>query len=145
MIVGPAEGADPSAGREARVSACRAYRDRLVLKLEGVDSPTAAAELGGMAVFAPADEVPALPDGEYWMARLRGMDVVDPRGGHLGRVEDVLETGGTDLLSVKDDAGREVLVPLARQIVLAVSEDARSIVVDLPEGLAELNRDGGGA
>lgn len=140
--MGSGDGAFAGAAREANVAACRAYRDRLVLKLEGVDSAAAAAELRGKAVLAPADELPLLPDGEYWIERLRGMDVVDSRGTRLGRVDDVVETGGTDLLSVKDEAGREMLVPLAREIVLAVSEDARRIVVALPEGLAELNREG---
>lgn len=123
-----------------RVEAARAYGGKLVLKLAGVDDPGAAEALRGAAVRVPAAELPALPAGEYWVARLRGLPVVDEAAGPLGWVEDVEETGGVDLLRVVGPGG-EVHIPLAGTIVTSI--DDRGIRVRLPEGLRELNREDG--
>ncbi|HKB17133.1 MAG TPA: hypothetical protein VKF62_13790, partial [Planctomycetota bacterium] len=88
------------------VEETRAYGDRLVLKLRGVDGAGAAAALRGRQVAAPPEEVPILPEGRYWVSRLLGARVADETRGDLGTVEDVVETGGTDLLLVREASGR---------------------------------------
>ena len=125
-------------GRSYRVEQARAYGDRLVLKLFGVADASAAAGLKGLEAAAPAGEVPILPEGRYWVSRLLGARVADEARGDLGLVTDVVETGGADLLLVREDSGRERLVPLAREIVLEIDEAAGRISVRLPEGLFEL-------
>jgi len=121
------------------VESARGYRDRLVLKLAGVETANQAEALRGCIVGVAPDEIPALPKDVYWMARLLGARVTDSSGKDFGRVEDIVETGGTDLLRVVDDAGTELLVPLAREIVTKIDEIAGTIVVSLPEGLQEIN------
>jgi 16S rRNA processing protein RimM len=121
------------------VESARAYRDRLVMKFVGVDDASQAEALRGCDVCASAEDVPPLPKGVYWAARLVGCRVEDAAGAELGRVEDVIETGGTDLLLVREAGGGEMLVPLASGIVTAVDEAAGTIVVSLPEGLREVN------
>jgi 16S rRNA processing protein RimM len=135
VLVGGAGGAAPGEPARYEVEKSRAYRDRLVLKLKGVDDPTGADALKGRWVLAPAEQVPALPAGTYWVERLVGLDVVDERGEELGRVEDVTATGGVDLLVVRKPRGGEILVPLAESIVLEIDESAKRVRVRLPEGL----------
>jgi 16S rRNA processing protein RimM len=129
-----------------RVASSRAYRDRLVLKLEGIDRADAAARLKGMnAVVAEGDE-PELPENVYHVARLVGMEVRDEAGGLIGKVSDVMPTAGADLLIValsaarEDRKGEEAMIPLTEEIVLEVLEDENRIIVRLPEGLLDLNR-----
>lgn len=119
------------------VESARAYRDRLVVKLRGVDDPTAAERLRGAIVAAPEDQIPDLPDGVYYVARLVGLKVRDEEGRALGIVRDVLPTGGVDVLEVEEEDGKELLVPLAREIVLEVSQEEGFLTVRLPEGLRE--------
>jgi 16S rRNA processing protein RimM len=130
------DAADPEP-EEFGVEGARAYRDRLVLKLVGLDTPGEVETRRGRWILAPPDEVPDLPAGTYYVERLRGLHVEDARRGPLGRVADVLETGGADLLVVEGEGGRELLIPFAGTIVLEVREDLGTIRVDLPEGLAE--------
>jgi 16S rRNA processing protein RimM len=125
-------------GRPFRVDHARAYTDRLVLKLAGIEDAGAAVGLKGLEAAAPPGEVPILPEGRYWVSRLLGARVADEARGDLGTVEDVVETGGTDLLLVREGSGRERLVPLAREFVVGIDEAAGIIRVRLPEGLYEL-------
>lgn len=126
-----------------KVESARAYRDRLVLKLEGVDDAGKAAVLRGNEVTALAEDVPRLPRGVYWVERLVGAQVMDAILGDIGRVKDVVETGGVDLLLVEDSCGVETLVPLVGEFVTAIDDASGTIRLTLPEGLRGLNaRDG---
>ena len=77
------------------VEAARAYRDRLVVKLAGVNDAREAASLRGCEVAAHAEDVPRLPEDVYWVERLVGARVVDAILGDIGRVMDVVETAGS--------------------------------------------------
>ena len=131
----------PEATRFYEVQRARTYRDRLVLKLRGVDDASAAEALKGARVMAPAGAEPELPAGEYFAAGLLGLAVVDEAGHRLGVVRDVVPTGGTDLLLVGGDDGAEDewMVPMAREIVRQVDAEGGRLVVRLPEGLRYLN------
>jgi 16S rRNA processing protein RimM len=122
------------------VESSRAYGGKLVLKLQGLDDPGAAEAWRGADVRIPAEEVPSLGPGEFWVAQLCGLPVVDEAAGPLGRVEDVEQTGGVDLLRVVGPGG-EVHIPLAGEIVTSIDE--HGVRVRLPEGLLDLNRESG--
>jgi 16S rRNA processing protein RimM len=142
LLRGPGDAG--AAGSPREVVSARAYRDRLVLKFRGIDDPGAAEALRGLEIAAVAEDVPALPSGVYWIERLIGALVEDSAGRALGRVEDVIETGGADLLIVRDSSGREILVPLAEEIVTQIDPRAGTIRVRLPEGLEDVNAEGSG-
>lgn len=138
------QGSGPGiAGDSRQVESARAYRDRLVLKLAGVNDATEAAALRGRDVLAPAEDVPRLPQDVYWVERLVGARVTDAVLGDIGRVADVIEAGGGDLLIVKDDQGVETLIPMVREFVTAIDEASGTIRLALPEGLRGLNAEGG--
>ena len=119
------------------VEASRAYKDRLILKLKGVDDPGAAAGFKGLTVWVAGDAVPELPEGEYFLERLIGKTVRE-NGKALGTVFDVHEAGGTHVLVVKTETGGELMIPLVTEMVKEVEEAGSSIHVVLPEGLKEL-------
>ncbi len=121
------------------------YRGKVVLRLRGIDSAEAAAGLVGCDILLPCNRLVALPAGNYYIFELVGMRVRTRDGRDLGRVEDVIETGGTPLLQIGradgeagSQRGREVLLPAARAICVNIDTAAGSITVDPPEGLLEL-------
>ena len=134
----------PSVDAPRRVESARAYRDRLVLKLAGIDDANAAEALRGSDVLAIAEDVPRLPQGVYWMDRLVGARVRDAALGDLGLVTDVVDTGGSSVLVVEDGNGIETLVPLVKEFVTKIDETSGLILVAIPEGLRGLNASGGG-
>lgn len=138
LVGGSAEGDDH---RPFEVAGVRFYRDRLVLKLRGVDDPSAADALKGRTVLVPPEEVPGLRENEHYAARLVGLRVVlAPTGENLGKVTDVVATGGADVLVVEEADGHELLVPMASEIVVEIVEREGRIAVNLPPGLRSLNR-----
>jgi ribosomal 30S subunit maturation factor RimM len=56
----------------------------------------------------------------------------------VGTVREVLHTGGeAPVLVIRDERGRENLVPLAESICVEIDVEAKLIRVDAPEGLLE--------
>lgn len=142
-----AAGSKSAAAEPRTVRSARAYRDRLVLALAGIEDASTAAALRGNVVSVAPSEAPRLPRGQYWRAALVGMEVLHP-GGVVGRVVDILITAGPDLLVIRADASpsgssHEILVPWVDEIVESVSETERRIVIRPPEGLLELDREAG--
>jgi 16S rRNA processing protein RimM len=138
----PGSGGD---GRDYTVESDRAYRDRLVLKLAGVDDANSAAGLRGLELLVQEDLAPERPGGEHHPEALIGLEVIDlTTGGLVGRVRDVIPTGAADLLVIVADprASRdeEILVPQVADIVRSVDLEAGRIEILPPEDLLDLNR-----
>jgi 16S rRNA processing protein RimM len=114
------------------------HGDRVVLKLEGFDSPEASAALAGCVLAVPESEAVELEEGEFYDWQLEGCRVETIEGVQVGTVREVLHTGGeAPVLFILDENGRENLVPLAESICVEIDVDAKLIRVDAPEGLLE--------
>jgi 16S rRNA processing protein RimM len=114
------------------------HKDRVILKFEGYDTMTAAQNLvGGRLVISEHDLKP-LTDGEFFEHQLIGSIAVSSEGQKLGEVTGLLRTGGTDVLVLRSEDGRERLIPFADEICISVDVNAKRITVNLPDGLLEL-------
>jgi 16S rRNA processing protein RimM len=122
-------------GRELVVESSRTHRNRLLVKFAGLDDRSAAERLRG-ALFVRAGEIRDLPADEFWAHDLIGCRVVLVDGSEVGEVADVVPGAAHDLLSVRGEKG-EYLVPLVREIVVAVEVDPGVVTIDPPEGLLE--------
>jgi 16S rRNA processing protein RimM len=117
------------------------HKGRVVIKFSGVDSIASASRLKGRHVLIPAEERMPLPPNHYYLWELQGCRVVTERQGRrmeVGTVTDIEPTGGVDVLHVTTRRG-EVLIPLAQAICTKIDTQARTILIDPPEDLLDLN------
>ncbi len=120
------------------------HKGRIVVKFSGVDSIDQAQHLVGLHILIPKEERMPLPPHHYYVWELKGCQVVTEREGvqsKVGTVTDVEPTGGVDLLRVvrSNGSGEDVLIPLAQTICTRIDPEAKTIVIDPPEDLLELN------
>lgn len=111
--------------------------DRVVLKLAGYDDVEAAKELVGVEFAVPESERVRLPSDHYYDWELEGC-TVKVGSESIGKVQSVIRTGGTEILAIADENGKESLIPLVDSIVVEIDAAAKTIVVDPPEGLLDL-------
>ncbi|WP_299845894.1 ribosome maturation factor RimM [uncultured Roseovarius sp.] len=105
-------------------------------RLSGVQTKEQADALRGVRLFVDRDRLPGLPDDEYYHADLIGLEVYDTGGTLLGRVENVLNHGASDLLEIKPATpGDTILLPFTVAAVPTVDLTAARIVADPPDGL----------
>lgn len=112
--------------------------ERMILKFAGYDTIESAKELIGFEFGLPEAERVALPENQFYDWELEGCSVESSSGSVIGKVREVLRTGGVELLVVENEGRSEVLIPLAAAIVVEIDVAGKRIVIDPPEGLLEL-------
>ena len=125
---------------ERRVGQLENYwfqNDRVILKLAGYDDVETAKELVGFEFAVPESERVPLPSDYYYDWELEGC-TVKVGSESIGTVQSVIRTGGTEILAIADERGKESLIPLVDSIVVEIDAAAKTIVVDPPEGLLDL-------
>ena len=120
-------------GRPVQVREAWPHKGRFVLKLEGVDSIDEAERYRGLDLRIPEEDLSALPEGSYYHHQLRDLRVEDAGGREVGRVADVMKTGGEADVLVVRGANGETLIPLADAFVRAVDLEGGRVVVLVPE------------
>jgi len=129
---------DEKSSRPATIEAVRLHAGRALVKLAGVDSPEEIQKLQNWTIEIPEDEARTLEPDEYFLHDLVGLTLVDTAGNERGKVVDVEETAGGLLLAVQGAKGR-FDVPFAADICTNIDLTAKTMTVNLPEGLEELN------
>ncbi len=124
---------DPS--RTLTVVARRWHRNRLAVRFEGIDGRQQAESLAGRTLLVDATQRRQLASDEFWPDELQGLEVRDPAGETLGRVEAVELGEEQDRLIVVTAAGRRVWIPFVSRLVPVVDLDGGYVVVDPIEGL----------
>ena len=104
---------------------------------EGYENPNAAAELSGTLIEIPEDELPPLPEGEFYVHDLVGLAVVDGEGATLGRLAEVIRTGANDVYIVRREGERDVLIPAIPDVVLEIDLAAGRMRIEVIPGLLE--------
>jgi 16S rRNA processing protein RimM len=121
--------------RNYAITITRSIKGALVAKVEGITNKEMADDLKGIRLFARRDQLPALPDDEFYHADLIGLTVLDTGGTILGKVHAVQNHGASDLLEIMPSAGgNTILLPFTREVVPTVDLGAGRIIADPPEG-----------
>ena len=89
--------------------------DALLLRFSGIQSPEAAKALKGAEVIVDSEYAAPLKEGEYYVEDLKGLEVVTVAGESLGRIADVVEGGGGDLLEIALSGGKKRLAPFRKE------------------------------
>jgi 16S rRNA processing protein RimM len=125
--------------REAlEVESHRFFKSAVIVKLKGIDSIAEAESLVGLEVYAAEEELPALKNGRYYAFHLAGFRMETRSGETVGTIRDAVQAPGNDLLVVERE-GREMLVPFVWSICVDIRMADKTVVVDLPDGLLDLN------
>ncbi|MGH9558811.1 MAG: ribosome maturation factor RimM [Bryobacteraceae bacterium] len=120
----------------ARIEKIWHHGGRPIFKFSGIDSISDAEPWAGADILVPESERIEPEQGEYSHADLIGCTVTG--SGLTGVVKGVEDYGGAPLLRVEAEGGGEVLIPFARAICREIDIAAKTIRVDLPEGLTEI-------
>ncbi|MEM6373373.1 MAG: ribosome maturation factor RimM [Pseudomonadota bacterium] len=127
---------DQTGTRQFALALIRPMKNGFVARIANVATKEQADALKGTQLFAHRDQLPSLPDDEFYYSDLTGLAVVDTGGAALGRVKSVQNHGAGDLLEVQlEGQSATVLVPFTQAVVPTVDLGAGRIVADPPEGL----------
>ena len=114
-----------------RVQEVKSFRDGVLMKLEGVDTPEAGKDLAGSELWVGRESAAPLMEGEYYISDMVGCYLVY-EGTRCGEVVAVSETGIADLLEVKTERGLR-MIPFSSKFVGEVNLESGTIELLEPE------------
>ncbi|HAX69473.1 MAG TPA: 16S rRNA processing protein RimM [Anaerolineae bacterium] len=121
----------------ATLGSVRPHGDGMLVRIRGCETPEAVGRYRNHWVYVKTTEVPPLPEGRHYKYELIGLSVVDDAGSPLGILHEILETGANDVYVIKNEAGKEILLPAIPAVILETDMEARLMKVHLLDGLIE--------
>ena len=117
------------------LSGARPHAKGMLVKLKGVETPEDVVPLRNQWVYVQTTDVPSLPKGKLYQHELFGFQVVDENGDSLGELVEIIETGANDVYVVRNESGKEILLPAIPSVILELDSERRLMRVHLLEGL----------
>ena len=114
----------------------RPIKNGFAARIPDVSSKEEADALRGTVLYADRDQLPSLPDDEFYHNDLMGLAVYDTGGVLLGKVKTVQNHGADDLLELQL-AGKSdtVFLPFTKAGIPTVDLASGRIVADPPLGI----------
>lgn len=110
-------------------------KNQIILKLENIDTIEEAEKLRNSYILVEKNVFGKLPEGTYYIADLIGLDVFTENDEHLGKVDDIFNTGSNDVYVIKNDLGVQKLLPGIKEVIKQIDINSGKIIVNLIKGL----------
>ena len=107
----------------------------VLLKLKGIDDINIAEKYKNAYLKIDRKDAVKLPEDSYFIVDLIGLEVLTEEGEKLGNLVDVFPTGSNDVYVVKNDLGKQILLPAIGEVIKKVDMSNRKMIVKLIEGL----------
>lgn len=123
-------------GKNFDLGITRSIKGGFAAVISGVDNKEDADALRSTRLYARRDQLPSLPDDEFYHSDLIGLTAVDTGGLKLGKIKSVLNHGAGDILEIIGaDLKEPILLPFTMEAVPTVDLTAGRIIIDAPVGV----------
>ena len=111
------------------------HKNQVLIKFKGIDDINMAEKYKGCYIKIKREDARKLPKDTYYIADLIGLDVYDENGKKLGILDDIYNNKVHDIYVVKDDLGKQILLPSTKEVIKQIDIDNNKIIVHLIDGL----------
>lgn len=121
--------------KEYVIEEVKYHKNMVLMKLKGIDTPEDANLLRQSYLLIDRDKEEPLEEGTYYIVDLLGLEVYTDEDKLLGTVQDIFNTGSNDIYVVKDEQGKQVLLPGISEVIKEINLEDKKIIVHLIPGL----------
>lgn len=115
------------------------HGDHFIAQFQGCNDREAALSWTHADILVKRDQLPELPEGEFYLNDLMGLTVFNQQNHFFGSVVDFMETGANDVLVISREASAEnakktFLIPyIPEKYIIEVDLENRKLLVDWEE------------
>ncbi len=121
--------------KQYEIEEVKYHKNMVLLKFKGIDKIEEAELLrNGILKVERKDAIP-LEEGSYYIADLLGMSVYTDQNELLGIMQDIYNTGSNDIYVVKNQEGKQILLPAIKEVIKEVNLNENKMIVHIIEGL----------
>lgn len=110
-------------------------KNLVLLKLKGIDDINTAEIYKNCYLKIDRKDAVELPEDSYFIIDLIGITVYTDNNEELGNIVDVYSTGANDIYVVKNELGKQVLLPAIGEVIKDVDIKDKKMIVHLIQGL----------
>ena len=114
-------------GKEVNIENCKYQKDRVIVKLEGIDRIEDAEKMKEKFMEVQRENAVELEEDCYFLSDLRQCTVFDTNGKELGKIFEVIQTKNNDVYWIKKPV--ELLIPVLKDIVIDINIEDKKIVI----------------
>ncbi len=123
--------------KEYEIEEVKYQKNVVLLKLKGIDDMTAAENLRDYTIIIDRKDAVKLPKDSYFIVDLIGLEVYSEENTLLGKIIDVFSTKSNDIYVVKDDEGKQILLPAIKDVVKNIDIENGKMIIHLIDGLVD--------
>lgn len=123
--------------KEFKIEQVRFSKNMVFLKLLGIDTIEDAENYRNLYIKIKRNKDEKLEEGSYYIVDILGCKVYTEEQKKLGKIVDVFGTGSNDVYVVKDEFGKQILLPAIKDVIKKVDIENKKITVHLLEGLVQ--------
>jgi len=123
--------------KEVEIEDVKYHKNMILLKFKGLNKIEDVEIYKNCYLEIDRNDGKQLEEGEYYIVDLLGLDIFSDEGKYLGKLDDIYNTGSNDIYVVKDELGKQLLLPAIRDVIKEVNLEDKKITVHLLEGLLD--------
>ena len=123
--------------KEFKIEQVRFSKNIVFLKLHGIDTIEDAENYRNLYIKIKRNKDEKLEEDSYYIVDILGCKVYTEEQKKLGKIVDVFSTGSNDVYVVKDEFGKQILLPAIKDVIKKVDIENKKITVHLLEGLVQ--------
>lgn len=121
--------------KQYEIEEVKYHKDMVLIKFKGIDKVEDAELLRNCYLKVDRKDEPELEEGTYYIVDLLGLDVYSDEGNLLGKLDDIYNYGSSDIYVVKDELGKQLLLPAISDVIKEINLEQKKIVVHILPGL----------
>ena len=122
-------------GERLTLTNSRFKKNLVLVSAKEIHNMDEAEKLRNQKVLVLKEDLPALPQGRFYVNDLKGFLCFNEQGEEIGTFQDTLQTGSTDVFVIKTFAGKELLVPAIKENILEIDTQGARMLIRPPQWL----------
>lgn len=120
---------------EYEIEEVKYHKEMVLIKFKGIENLEEANLLRNYYLFVNREDEEPLEEGRYYIVDMLGLEVYTDEEMLLGNLEDIFNTGSNDIYVVRDERGKQILLPATKEVIKRVDIENKRMLVHLLPGL----------
>ncbi len=121
--------------KEFKIEEVKYHKNNILIKLENINDINVAEKYKNCYIKIDRKDAVKLPEDTYFIVDLIGIEVFTQESVLLGKIIDVFPTGSNDVYVVKNELGKQILLPAISEVIKNVDIPNKKMIVNLIKGL----------
>ena len=121
--------------KEYEIEEIKYHKEMVLAKFKGIETIEEAEKFRNSYLLINRENEKPLEKGTYYIVDMVGLEVYTDEGEKLGILDDIFNSGSSDIYVVKNELGKQILLPAIKEVIKNIDMENRKITVHLIKGL----------